>query len=208
MACGDELRLPPKELKDFQRKRAKAELKAYFSDRELSSQCSRTVSDYFLSSDEYKNAPVIFSYMAMKDEIDLSIIMKKALDDGKNLCVPGMYPDSNDMDFYYIDSLDESFSCDNKYNIKEPSEKSRKVEVASIPGNSVFLCPGLAFNLEGARLGRGKGYYDKYLSRVKSNVILCGVCTVNVITKAIPCEENDIRMTHLLNEYGFISLHR
>lgn len=207
--CGDELKLPPSELKAFQRKRARAELKSYFSDKELARQCAQAVASCFLGSKEYKNAGTIFAYMAMPDEIDLSDIVNRALEDGKKVCVPRMYPDSNDMDFYYIKSLSDSFVKDEKYGILEPSCDCPKVDVKEISGNSVFLCPGLAFNLEGARLGRGKGYYDKYLNRVNTkDVVLCGVCTVNVITKAIPCEENDVRMTHLLNEYGFISLRR
>lgn len=205
MACGDELKLPPKELKAFQRKRAKAELKSYFSDKALALQCAQTVSEYFLNSKEYKTAPAIFAYMAMPDEIDLSIIINKALQDGKKVAVPRMIPDSNDMDFFYIDSLESSFTVDNPYHIMEPSPDCQQVIINEIPSNTVVLCPGLAFNLEGARLGRGKGYYDKYLSQVKDETVLrCGVCTVNVITKAIPAESDDIFMTHLLNEYGFV----
>lgn len=205
--CGDELKLPPAELKKFQRRRAKVELKSYFSDKALAEQCAATVSEYFLNSEEYKRAPEIFAYMAMPDEINLSIIINKALEDGKKVAVPRMIPDSCEMDFYYINSLTDSFTTDNQYHISEPSAECPKVDALHISGNSIFLCPGLAFNLEGARLGRGKGYYDRYLSRMKGeNLVLCGVCTVNVITKAIPCEENDVRMTHLLNEYGFVKL--
>lgn len=244
------------------RKKAKDELKKYFSDSELAKQCAKTVADYFLESDEYKKAEIIFAYMAMPDEIDLSLIIQKSLQDGKKVAIPRMRADSCDMDFYLIDSLEERFSTENKYKIREPfvdlendfaggeenamlgenatraetagvsaeiaiqaetatlAELSKpglsdfnglqrtprkKIEVSEIPENSVFLIPGLAFNLEGARLGRGKGYYDKCLASVPAgNMIFCGVCTVNVVTKAIPTEKNDFRMGYLLTEYGFV----
>lgn len=282
------------------RKKAKEELKKYFSDSELAKQCAKTVADYFLESDEYKKAEIIFAYMAMPDEIDLSLIIQKSLQDGKKVAIPRMRADSCDMDFYLIDSLEERFSTENKYKIREPfvdlendfagsegnamlvenanpaeiagraeaamlgeiagrvevatraetagasaeiamqaeTAKSaaeiaktsvetatlaelakpglsdftglqrtprKKIEVSEIPENSVFLIPGLAFNLEGARLGRGKGFYDKYLASVPAgNMIFCGVCTVNVVTKAIPTENNDFRMGYLLTEYGFV----
>lgn len=237
------------------RKKAKEELKKYFSDSELAKQCAKTVADYFLESDEYKKAEIIFAYMAMPDEIDLSLIIQKSLQDGKKVAIPRMRADSCDMDFYLIDSLEERFSTENKYKIREPfvdlendfagsegkvmlgevatrAENAmlaetatlaelakpgfsdftglqrtprKKIEVSEIPENSVFLIPGLAFNLEGARLGRGKGYYDKYLASVPAgNMIFCGVCTVNVVTKAIPTENNDFRMGYLLTEYGFV----
>ncbi len=197
------------EQKSFLRKRAKDELKKYFADKALSLQCAKTVADYFLKSREYAEAKMIFAYMAMNDEVDLSFVIKKALRDKKKVALPRMAENSNDMDFYFIDSLETAFSDNNKYGILEPSLKNKKVEPEKIPEKSVFLVPGLAFNLEGSRLGRGKGFYDKYLSRIPlKNQCFCGVCTVNVVTKAIPVEENDFRMNYLLTEYGFISLSR
>ncbi len=152
---------------------------------------------------------MIFAYMAMNDEIDLSFVINKALQDKKQVALPRMAENSNNMDFYFVDSLENSFSDNNRYRILEPSLQNKKVEPEEIPEKSVFLVPGLAFNLEGARLGRGKGYYDKYLSRIPAkNQHFCGVCTVNVVTKAIPVEENDFKMNYLLTEYGFISLTR
>lgn len=197
------------EQKSFLRKRAKAELKNYFEDKALSLQCAKTVAKLFTESKEYAEAEAIFAYMAMDDEIDLSFVIKKALQDNKKVALPRMAEKSNDMDFYFIDSLDEAFSDDNKFKILEPSGKNRMAEPEKIPEKTIFLVPGLAFNLEGARLGRGKGFYDKYLRGVPAgNKIFCGVCTVNVVTKAVPVEENDFRMNYLLTEYGFISLNR
>lgn len=197
------------EQKSFLRKRAKDELKKYFADKALSLQCAKTVADYFLKSKEYAEAKVIFAYMAMNDEVDLSFVIKKALQDKKKVALPRMAENSGNMDFYFVDSLEDSFSDDNRYGILEPSGNSKKVEPEKIPEKSVFLVPGLAFNLEGSRLGRGKGFYDRYLSRIPfKNQIFCGVCTVNVVTKAVPVEENDFRMNYLLTEYGFISLNR
>lgn len=253
--------------KSVLRKKAKEELKKYFSDSELARQCAKTVADYFFKSEEYKRAGMIFAYMAMPDEVDLSLIIQKSLQDGKKVAVPRMRANSCDMDFYLIDSLEERFSTENKYKIREPivdfgndfagagdnvtrsetaksvAESSvivenamraesagvsaenaisagnvvlsdftvlqrtpcKKIEVSEIPENSIFLIPGLAFNLEGARLGRGKGYYDRYLAAVPAgNMIFCGVCTVNVVTKAIPAEKNDFKMGYLLTEYGFV----
>lgn len=197
------------EQKSFLRKRAKDELKKYFADKALSLQCAKTVADYFLKSKEYAEAKVIFAYMAMNDEVDLSFVINKALQDKKKVALPRMAENSGNMDFYFVDSLEDSFSDDNRYGILEPSGNSKKVEPEKIPEKSVFLIPGLAFNLEGSRLGRGKGFYDRYLSRIPfKNHIFCGVCTVNVVTKAVPVEENDFRMNYLLTEYGFISLNR
>lgn len=205
--CDKEfLALPLLERKKVLRKRAKGVLKELFSDINLAEQMSKSVAESFLKTDLYKNAPAIFAYMAMNDEIDLKRILEKTLQDGKKLYLPRMKSGTNEMDFYLIEDLNSSFTDDNLYKILEPSDFCQKIEHEEIDSGSVFLVPGLAFNLNGARLGRGKGYYDKYLSSVvsqKKAVYFCGVCSVNVITKEIPVESNDIFMTHILNEYGF-----
>lgn len=196
------------EQKSFLRKRAKAALKEYRSDLPLMEQTAKSVVTSVTNSDEYKNATMILGFMPMNDEVDIVPLMKQALKDKKKVAVPKMAKSGNDMDFYLIDDFDGDFTSDNKYNIREPSENCTKLSSDQIPSDALIFVPGLVFNLEGARLGRGKGYYDKYLSRVPDcdKRIVCGVCFTICVTKAVPIEKNDVRVNYLLNEYGFISL--
>lgn len=198
------------EQKTFLRKRAKDALKEYCSDALLMEQTASSVCASVTSSAEYKAASLIIGFMPMQDEVDVIPLLEQALKDGKKVAVPKMALSGNDMEFYYISDLKSSFTQDNKYNIKEPSENCKKLEPQEIPSDAIILIPGLVFNLEGARLGRGKGYYDKYLLRIPdaNNKILCGVCFTICVTKAVPMEENDMRVNYLLNEYGFIPLKR
>lgn len=213
MSCGDEglALLSLTERKKLLRKRAKLMLKDLFSDSNLACEMAKSVASYFLNSDIYKNAPAVFAYMAMSDEIDLKAVMERTVADGKKLYLPRMKPGTSEMDFYLVENLNSDFSTDNPYKIREPSASCPVAPVDEIPDGSAFLVPGLAFNLNGDRLGRGKGYYDRYLSAVRETgkkVFFCGVCTVNVITKAIPVEENDVYVTNLLSEYGFVECKR
>ena len=196
------------EQKSFLRKRAKAALKEYCSDLPLMEQTAESVVASVTNSDEYKSATMILGFMPMNDEVDVIPLMKQALKDKKKVAVPKMAKSGNDMDFYLIDDFDGDFTSDNKYNIREPSESCTKLSPDQIPSDALIFVPGLVFNLEGARLGRGKGYYDKYLSRVPDcdKRIVCGVCFTICVTKAVPIEKNDVRVNYLLNEYGFISL--
>ncbi len=196
------------EQKSFLRKRAKAALKEYCSDLPLMEQIAKSVVTSVTNSDEYKNATMILGFMPMNDEVDIVPLMKQALKDKKKVAVPKMAKSGNDMDFYLIDDFDGDFTSDNKYNIREPSENCTKLSPDQIPSDALIFVPGLVFNLEGARLGRGKGYYDKYLSRVPDcdKRIVCGVCFTICVTKAVPVEKNDVRVNYLLNEYGFIPL--
>ena len=105
------------------------------------------------------------------------------------------YPLENDeMDFRYSDykNLVESTLFGPK--ILVPSEEC---EVA-IP--DVMIIPGIAFTIQGSRLGQGSGYYDKYLKNYNGKKI--GICFNEQVLPDLPCEEHDIQMDYIINESG------
>ena len=57
--------------------------------------------------------------------------------------------------------------------IREPSPALPRVQMPEI---DVFLCPGLAFDSRGGRLGRGRGYYDRALAVARPGALKIGVC--------------------------------
>jgi 5-formyltetrahydrofolate cyclo-ligase len=65
-------------------------------------------------------------------------------------------------------------------------------ENASIVTPKVLLIPGLAFSKEGHRLGRGKGFYDRYLEKYKG--LKVGICFSEQLKSIVPCEEHDVMM--------------
>ena len=75
-----------------------------------------------------------------------------------------------------------------KFGIPEPCAE------ASPAGNEfdLILVPGLAFDLRGGRLGRGKGYYDRFLAGVRG--LRAGVCFDDQIVESVPIDPHDLRM--------------
>lgn len=81
--------------------------------------------------------------------------------------------------------------------IKEP------VGEQGIPkGNDLIIVPGLAFDRKMNRLGRGKGYYDKFLAASKG--VKMGVCFDFQLYDSIPIEEFDVKMDVLVSENDLI----
>lgn len=58
----------------------------------------------------------------------------------------------------------------------------------------VAICPGAAFTADGRRLGRGRGYYDRYLSRPDFGGFRVGVCYAHQLVEELPAEPHDVRM--------------
>ena len=55
-------------------------------------------------------------------------------------------------------------------------EPAPALPVVSVPTIDVFLCPGLAFDDRGGRLGRGRGFYDRVLALARPDALKVGVC--------------------------------
>jgi 5-formyltetrahydrofolate cyclo-ligase len=74
-----------------------------------------------------------------------------------------------------------------KFGIMEPTA-STPIDPSEI---DAMIVPGIAFTRQGARLGRGKGFYDKYLSRKGFRAYTIGVCYPCQVVDNIPTEEHD-----------------
>ena len=79
-----------------------------------------------------------------------------------------------------------------KYGILEPPNDGRKATYDL----DLLIVPGLGFDKEGNRLGRGAGYYDRFIS--KTNAYLIGICFKEQILDLIPMEKWDKKMNELI----------
>lgn len=166
-------------------------------------------------SEIYKKANMILAYMPMPEEVDITPVIKNALILGKYAAVPRIISGTNDMDFYLLKNAKSGREIgkdfENQFDrgifgIREPKECLKKLSLSDIRKASydtgcLVLVPALAFERSGARLGRGKGFYDKFLSALKgSPVISCGVCFNFQILDSVPTETNDFAVDYILSE--------
>ena len=138
--------------------------------------------------------------MALPDEVDLTTVILDALEKGKAVALPKIISQTeNIIKFFYLDkskNLTEQ-TATGTYNILEPDES---MPATPDPAQkTLILVPGRAFTKEGDRLGRGKGYYDKFLSSgllrcARNDVVLAGVCFDFQIKKSLPIDDRDIKM--------------
>ncbi len=70
----------------------------------------------------------------------------------------------------------------------------------------LFFVPGLAFDLHGRRLGRGAGYYDRYLAQARPGAMKIGLAYQLQITPCLPAEAHDIMMDLIITEERIVTL--
>lgn len=131
-----------------------------------------------ISSEAYKRCEMLLTYVSTAIEVDTRGLIATAMKDGKAVIVPKCVDGTREMKFYEIHSLDDLEIC--AFGVLEPiPDKCREITVFE---NAVCIVPGLAFDLDGYRLGYGGGYYDRFLSAHRElyniGICYCG-CTVN-----------------------------
>lgn len=165
---------------------------------------SRIICEKILSSQEYKNASMIFAYMALFDEVDLSPVIKNALAQKKQIALPKITDvEKGLMDFHLIGNNNETKKDESHFNIQEPAGSVETLidleKIGTADTSVLFLVPGRGFTKDGNRIGRGKGFYDRYLKKLKSNpkITLAGVCFSFQLLEELPLEENDVSMDRM-----------
>lgn len=63
-----------------------------------------------------------------------------------------------------------------------------------------IIVPGVAFGHDGARLGRGVGFYDRFLPRMRPDALRVGVCYGWQLLGSVPTDPHDVAMTHVVTE--------
>eukprot|EP00299_Pterocystis_sp_00344_P011589 c5432_g1_i1.p1 GENE.c5432_g1_i1~~c5432_g1_i1.p1 ORF type:complete len:211 (-),score=29.09 c5432_g1_i1:36-668(-) len=111
----------------------------------------------------YQNSNSIGIFLGTKTEVDTLVLLRQALLDGKKCFFPVITNLENSlMEFRQIHSLDQlsSFVPDKMGVLCPPEGENLTSEE---PGEiDLFITPGLAFDRQGHRLGKGKGFYDRY----------------------------------------------
>ncbi|HAX82359.1 MAG TPA: 5-formyltetrahydrofolate cyclo-ligase, partial [Actinobacteria bacterium] len=86
-----------------------------------------------------------------------------------------------------------------RLGFSQPAAGTAEIDPAAV---DLVLVPGLAFDRNGVRLGRGGGHYDRLLAGLRPDARVVGVCPAEVVVDALPREAHDRLMTHLATEQG------
>ncbi len=82
------------------------------------------------------------------------------------------------------------------FGILEPHHESPEVPLQEI---DALICPGLAFDASGGRLGRGRGFYDRLLAQARPDALKVGICFPEQLIPDTFSEAHDIRMDEVIH---------
>lgn len=146
---------------------------------------TKQISTQLFSLNEWKRAKVIGITISIPPEVPTLHIIEQAWREGKEVAIPKCNPENKTMQFKKITSFEQLESVYS--GLLEPVENTLKVMPEDI---NLLVVPGLAFTIDGYRLGFGGGYYDRFLSGYKgSTVSLAFECQ---LIDELPTELHDI----------------
>lgn len=148
----------------------------------------------FFESKKLFAAKTFALYAEDENEVALRTIAIFLLAKGKHICYPKLAADRKLMGFFEVRSLDKELSP-GAYGILEPIDGMNEVPADEL---DVIIVPGVAFSKEGARLGRGGGFYDSVLNACKG--LKLALAYSFQMQERIPHEAHDVFMDYVLTE--------
>ena len=135
---------------------------------------------------------VVVAYLAMSSEIDPSELFSL---ERCRFALPRVETPTT-MSIRYLDSDHlETHSL----GFRQPAASAAEVPIEDI---DIVLVPGLAFDGAGGRLGRGRGYYDRFLSELPASTARIGVTSDASVVEEVPMEDHDERIDWLATDRG------
>lgn len=168
----------------------------------LRAQFSNGIVQRITQMPEYRNARMMLGYMNFGAEFESEILMRQALVDGKVLLLPKVNTVTRKLELYRVDDLDAQLAP-GAYDIREPVA-DRCVRLDTPEQVDFILLPGVAFGRDGARLGYGGGFYDKFLARLTHSPVLVAGAFAMQLSADIPMDATDRRIEWLVTESEII----
>lgn len=187
--------VPAEFTKDEYRKSALANRRQ----QEDKDQLSRRIVGAFMSLPEYALADTVLFYVDARSEVRTQVDLALAITTDKNIVVPWC----NQIGELELFRLTEMAQMEvGMYGILEPQESLRhlsehRVDVEEL---DLIMVPGVAFSHQGARIGHGKGYYDRLLQNARPETPLVGLAFECQLFETVPVAEHDVWMDRIVTE--------
>jgi 5-formyltetrahydrofolate cyclo-ligase len=160
---------------------------------------SQRICATFAALPEYAAAGTVLFYVDVRSEVRTRHYLPTALTHGKKIVVPWCN-DQGELELFHLENMDELSI--GMYRILEPRPELRQLSHKQLAPHELDLVmvPGVAFDRTGARMGHGKGYYDKLLQHARADAPLVALAFECQLFPEIPTAAHDIFMDKIITE--------
>lgn len=180
--------------KDTLRQEIKNKL-AKLSGREVTKD-NKAINSHITVSRLFLEGKVIMGYLAQGKEVNIDPALQQALNSDKIVCVPCVLEESGQMQIVRLTAL-KNLEKD-RYGIRVPQEPYEVIDPSEV---DLVLVPAVAYTAQGNRMGRGKGYYDRFLPCCTKAVPM-GVAFEAQVVEEMPLNAHDQNVRYLVTETG------
>jgi len=157
---------------------------------------SLVIGDKLFGMKEFRDARIILFYASFDGEVETFLMMKKAKKLGKIIALPQIAEKECTIVPRVVVSFDDDLES-GPYGIKQPRvDRTKALDPKAL---DLVIVPAVAYDQKNNRLGRGGGYYDRFLKHLPPRVITVGLAfDVQLIDTVFPLEHHDIPVDQVI----------
>lgn len=144
-----------------------------------------------------QQAQVIMGFSSIRNEVNLSPLLKKLQNQGRTILLPRVEGDN----LQAVEFRPGAAMGRGSFSIQEPLGEPFAVDKID-----VVIVPGLVFDAGGYRLGYGRGYYDRFLPRLSKYCFICGVCYEFQVVDNVYPHSGDVPMHWVVTDHSEIAI--
>ena len=148
-----------------------------------------------MAAAEYLRARFVMLFLPLPHEVDARPVARRAFEEGRRIAIPLVCEERRQIVPVELRSLDEPMQTD-RFGLQTPME-ARVVPAEEI---DLVVVPGLGFDVAGRRIGRGGGYYDRFLGRRDVRWTTCGLALDEQVVERVPAADHDVSVEMLVTD--------
>ena len=162
---------------------------------------SRVIEKKLLALGIFKKAETVYFYVSLADEVNTFSAIQKSLKAGKRIFLPRVR--SKNLEFFEIRNIKKDLKK-GAFGILEPKPYSCRGGSRTAPTKpnitppDLVIVPGVVFDKNNHRIGRGKGFYDRFLEKLDPKIPKIGLAFKFQIVDKVPLEPHDIQLDYVL----------
>jgi 5-formyltetrahydrofolate cyclo-ligase len=157
---------------------------------------SDAVQSRLLAEPGYRRCRAVVLYSSKDNEVRTDLILSDALKSGRQVCFPRLASENRELELVTIDHPSELTA--GAFGILEPSG-SRTIEPSGL-ARALICVPGVVFSVAGERIGRGRGHYDRLLSKLGPTALKAGLAYSFQLLDSVPQGAGDERLDLIVTE--------